>query len=122
MAGRFCTLATGGKTVNVQLPGLYEGPGPEEPLLLCPAGRSPFRHQTSPEAMACLCRDGGLSAGPVCRQTARAGHWARRGAFLCPPSLSDPRGRQAGGLPEVFSLYFCESCFKLRGGSVLFLG
>ena len=41
MAGRFCTLATGGKTVNVPLPGLYEGPGPEEPLLLCPAGWSP---------------------------------------------------------------------------------
>ena len=122
MAGRFCTLLPGCKTVNVQLPGLYEGPGPEEPLLLCPAGRSPSRHQTSPEAMACLCRDGGLSAGPVCRQTARAGHWARRGALLRPPSLSDPRVRQAGGLPEALRLYFCESCFKLQGGSVLFLG
>ena len=122
MAGRFCTLATGGKTVNVQLPGLYEGLGPEEPLLLCPAGWRPSRCQTSPEAVACLCRDRGLSTGPVCRQTASSGHWARRGALLRPPSLSDPRGRQAGGLPEVFSLYFCESCFKLQRGSVLFLG
>ncbi|OWK13498.1 SERPINB6 [Cervus elaphus hippelaphus] len=40
MAGRFCALATGGKTANMELPGLYEGPGPEEPLLLCPTGWS----------------------------------------------------------------------------------
>ena len=118
MAGSFCTLATGGKTVNVPLPGVYEGPGPEEPLLLCPAGQSPSRRQTRPEAVACLCRDG----RPVCKQTTSAGHWARQGALLCPPSLSDPRGRQAGGLPEALCLYLGESSFKLWGGSAGFLG
>ena len=57
---------------------------------------------------------GGLSAGPVCRQTESTGHWALQGAFLCPPSLSDPHRRQAGVLPEALCLYLGESCFKLR--------
>ena len=57
---------------------------------------------------------GGLSAGPDCSQTTCAGPWAHRGAFLCPPSPSDSRGRQAGGLPEALCLYLGESCFKLR--------
>ena len=72
MAGRFCTLATGGKTVNVPLPGLYEGPGPEEPLLLCPAGQSPSRRQTRPKAVACLCR-----RRPVRRAYLQADHVRR---------------------------------------------
>ena len=80
MAGRFCTLATGGKTVNVPLPGVYEGPGPEEPLLLCPAGQSPSRRQTRPEAVACLCRDG----RPVCRACLQADNVRR--------ALGLPRG------------------------------
>ena len=101
MAGRFCTLAAGGKTGNVEVPGLYEGLGPEEPLLLSPAGWTPSRGQSRPKDVACLCRNGRPARGPVCRQTASTGPWTRPGAFLRPPSGLSPSGRQAGELPRA---------------------
>ena len=61
MAGRFCTLAAGGKTGNVEVPGLYEGLGPEEPLLLSPAGWSPSRGQSRLKTWPVCAETGGLS-------------------------------------------------------------
>ena len=62
MAGRFCTLAAGGKTGNVEVPGLYEGLGPEEPLLLSPAGWNPSRGQSRLKTWPVCAETGGLPA------------------------------------------------------------
>lgn len=109
MAGRFCTLAAGGKTGNVEVPGLYEGLGPEEPLLLSPAGWSPSRGHSRPEDVACLCRDGRPLRSPVCRQTASTGPWTCPGAFLRPPSLLEPEREAGWGASQSHCVFICVS-------------
>ena len=89
-----------GQDTNVEVPGLYESPGLEEPLL-CPAGWSPSQGQSRPKDVACLCTDGRPVHGHVCRQTTSTGPWALKGHFCAHCHCLSPCGRQAGGLPRA---------------------
>lgn len=96
-----------GQDMNVGVPGLYEGPGPEEPLLLSPTGRSLSQGQSRPKDVACLYTDGRPVHGPVCRQTVSTGPWALKGVYTiesqrpCSTDRPTPPSAPSLGIPSA---------------------